>query len=80
MSKIKAAHTPEARAKATATRKRTMAAKKQAAEALGLGTSIPLDAIPDRAPKRKSSYKSKKAHAVTRQEVVLALLQYLNGE
>jgi hypothetical protein len=77
MSKIKAAHTPEARAKAAETRKRTMAAKKQAAEALG---SIPLDAIPDRAPKRKSSYKSKKAHAVTRQEVVLAILQYLNGE
>lgn len=42
--------------------------------------SIPLDMIPD-APPKKGKYKKKvKPEGTTRQEVVLALLKYLNGE
>lgn len=83
----KAAHSPEVRAKAAATMRRRNAEKQAALLAhatITPGESIPLDAIPD---KRKYVKKTKpwdnvkqRQQGPTRQEVVLALLKYLNGE
>ena len=101
----KAAWSPEARAKAAATRKRNAAAKAKGLDGLLKHAkltkkarpvqSIPLDMIPDppkRTPK-KASLKDvkwqkptkpwtnvKQRQQPTRQEVVLALLKYLNDE
>jgi len=73
-----AAASPEARAKAKATRAKTMAAK-AAAEANG----VPLDMIPD-APKKPKKLGRPKGSGTkngsARQAVVLALLKYLNDE
>jgi hypothetical protein len=88
------ASSPEARAKAVATMKRRreealLAHAKMVTSGEGGGNSgnvsIPLDAIPDAKPRKKWTKKAKgvppaKASAATRQEVVLALLRYLNGE
>jgi len=73
-----AAASPEARAKAKATRAKTMAAKLDAQ--MQARNGIPLDMIPD-APKRKYTKRVKvKAPSSARQAVVLALLKYLNDE
>ena len=90
------ASSPEARAKAVATTKRRRAEKEAAAKAaLDAGfkdrngllkhakkvtKSIPLDMIPDMPTRKKYTKKTKPATAATRQEVVLALLRYLDGE
>lgn len=91
------ASSPEARAKAVATRKRRMAEKmalsndpllvhakitkgwKTVRKPKAKVQSIPLDMIPD-APRKQKKAKPGKATSATRQEVVLALLRYLNGE
>jgi hypothetical protein len=89
------ASSPEARAKAVATMKRRreealLAHAKMVTSGEGGGNSgdvsIPLDMIPDREPKPRKKWTKKTAKGVppakgvTRQEVVLALLRYLNGE
>jgi hypothetical protein len=93
------AWSPEARAKAAATRKRNLALKqkgidKEMQDRNGLlkhakltkkttvkPKGIPLDMIPDPPTKSKVKAKPGKAMGATaRQEVVLALLKYLNGD
>ena len=87
------ASSPEARAKAVATMKRRREeallahAKMVTGDNKDIGyTTIPLDMIPDREPKPRKKWTKKTAKGVppakgvTRQEVVLALLRYLNGE
>jgi len=89
------ASSPEARAKAVATMKRRreealLAHAKMVTSGEGGGNSgdvsIPLEMIPDREPKPRKKWTKKAAKstpaksAPTRQEVVLALLRYLNGE
>ena len=82
-----AANTPEVRAKAAATMRKNNAAKR----ALLAHTKItpdtggvPLDMIPDKPHKKRRNKANpevaKSSKVVTRQEVVLALLRYLNGE
>jgi hypothetical protein len=89
------ASSPEARAKAVATMKRRRAEKDALLAQAGLlkhakitkvvtprkkkaAQSIPLDMIPDM-PTRKKYAKKSVPKDTTRQEVVLALLRYLNG-
>jgi hypothetical protein len=74
------ASSPAARKKAAATFKRNRAAKLDAEMRArnGLPASVPLDMIPD-PPARKKWTRKVKPHDTTRQEVVLALLKYLNG-
>jgi hypothetical protein len=67
-----AANTPAARAKAAATRKAKAKHK-------DVARGIPLDMIPDPPKKGKKLGRPPKKSADTRQEVVLALLKYLNG-
>lgn len=74
----KAASSPEARAKAKVTRAATMAAKADRALQEKAIQSLPLSMIPDK-PERKP-YTKKTTKDDTRQQVVLALLKYLNGE
>jgi len=76
-----AAASPEARAKAKATRAKTMAAKLDAQ--MQARNGIPLDMIPD-APKKPKKLGRPKGSGTkngsARQAVVLALLKYLNDE
>jgi hypothetical protein len=75
----KKAAMPAARRKAAATMRRNNKAKKALlAHAKLMPEGMPLDMIPDK-PTRKYG-KRKAKGGTTRQEVVLALLQYLNGE
>ena len=86
------ASSPEARAKAVATMKRRREEREAGLLAHAKITKakkprkvkgIPLDMIPDAPRKKKLTLKDvkwqKKAKEPTRQEVVLALLKYLNG-
>lgn len=87
----KAASSPEARAKAVATRKRRqeeallahakmVTMEKQPFLAAAEHKGIPLEMIPDRPRKQQPKKGGPAKSSVSRQEVVLALLKYLNGE
>jgi hypothetical protein len=85
----RAASSPEARAKAVATRKRRQdeALLKHAKmvtdgpDGEPQSVSIPLDMIPDTPPRKKQAKKVQaKPDRSAREAVVLALLRYLNGE
>lgn len=84
LKNLKGGHTPEARAKAVATRARRKA-EKLAQPAPGNEDVMPLDMIPD-APRKggpkkyvRTTMKVDEAKQ-RRQEIALALLKFINGE
>ena len=79
----KGASSPEARAKAVATRKRNMEQKKLLAESAMTGAvqELLLDAIPDREPAKKYARKEKATYMVTEKEwMFLKMAKMLLGE